>query len=401
MIYLRKLLTSLTLLILLSSSLLSAVDFTQYGFSVEQKRVSGGYTIYSLKDEKNRDVKISISAGAEENRIEEVLSIHDTFDRWTFITFDTISYIAETTYTSVMVLPSDISYNGVDLLPYVRTGLTFIQEDGDLLYDIRLVEAAVNPKLSGTYTVENQLLDALYKAVETDLLGELYMGITLGGRNKASAAEAEPAAADTAAAEISEDVQSEEQTDSVPEVPAETSPDSYAELKVYLMAETQKAIDRAIDSLKEGNAKDLAYETNILGNEIDILTQAVDQDRDNADEEIAALKDTISLLEGDIASLEGAIESGREARSELEDQITLLMSEIDDLRKAILVIHNTGTFGNIRYIDRKAIERAVKLKDQDEDITQSEVHSILNREGYKVSEHAVFLIFALYFNEYY
>ncbi len=408
----KKLLTCLLFSSLFLSSLFSSVDFEKYGFTRDQKRITDDYTVYSLSDTEGRDVKISLSKEIADERIEQILSIYERFLRWDVISFNTTSFIADESYTSVMVLPSAISYGGVDLLPYVRTGLTFVQHSDELLYDIRIVNAAVNPKLSGTYSSESELLDALYKGVETDLLGELYMGINLGSSrkstlsdsaadNKVESAEEESAADTSAVPEEEKEETPPPETEESAILPSDDSPSSYTVVKALVIEETSRAIDAASAELKDDLESDLEYEKALLANEIDILSQAVEQDREDQRTAAADLQAKILLLEGSITAMENAIEVGREERKDLEDRITLLTEEIEDLKKAILVIHNTGIFGNIRHIDRKAIEQAIRLKDQDEDITQPEVYESLKSQGYDVSEHAVFLIFALYFNEYY
>ncbi len=397
---LKRILHLSLLLISLSFVSLYAFDFSEFGFDDIQKRVSGSYTVYSMSDEMGRDVKISLSPDLPEARIVLLLSAYTTFDQWDSISFDTLSIIAETEYTSFMVLPTRISYNGVDLLSYVRSGLSFIQENDSLIYDIRLVNAAVNPKLNGGYTDEQGLLKALYEAVEIDLLGILYMGINQESRKAQDAPSVQQ--------EMPQVVTLPEQTPQSPvsSQPSEPSlPPSYeaslAVMKQELMAELNDTVNEAVDALKEDAAKDLDYEVKILSNDIDILSQVVTQDRGERKREAAELASAVTQIQQDAAQFKGDLSAARGERDALEQDILLLKGELDDLRKAILTIHNTGIFGNIRHVDRKAIERAVSLKDKDEDITQSEMYTMLNREGYAVSEHAVFLIYALYFNEYY
>ncbi|MBN2859876.1 MAG: hypothetical protein JXK93_06405 [Sphaerochaetaceae bacterium] len=402
---LKRILHLSLLFISLSFVSLYAFDFSEFGFRDIQKRVSGSYTVYSMSDAEGRDVKISLSPDVPEARVVLLLSAYTTFDQWDSISFDTISVIAETEYTSFMALPTRISYNGVDLLSYVRSGLSFIQENDSLIYDIRLVNAAVNPKLSGSYTSEQELLKALYEAVEIDLLGILYMGINQETRQAQPVAPAQESAPQKQESAL-EKVQLPEQTPQSPPEVTETSlqplsDEVLADMKSELKVELNEVVNEGLRSLKENAASDLDYEVKILTNEIDILSQVVSQDREDRDREAAELQDAVTLLQQDLSGIKNDLSRERDERKRLEEEVSLFREELDDLRKAILTIHNTGIFGNIRHVDRKAIDRAVSLKDRDEDITQSEMYTTLNREGYAVSEHAVFLIYALYFNEYY
>jgi|GEM_PF-5269613 len=395
---LKRILHLSLLFISLSFVSLYAFDFSEFGFKDIQKRVSGSYTVYSMSDESGRDVKISLSPDIPEARIVLLLSVYTAFDQWNSISFDTLSVITETEYTSFMVLPTRISYSGVDLLSYVRSGLSFVQENDSLIYDIRLVNAAVNPKLSGTFTSEQELLKALYEAVEIDLLGILYMGISQESRQAQSVAPVQQREPE----ELPLPEQMPESEPESPGIPLQPVPDDLlAGVRNELKAELNDIVNEAVSALKEDAAKDLDYEVKILSNDIDILSQVVSQDREDRDREAAELQDAVTLLQQDLSGIKNDLSRERDERKRLEEEVSLFREELDDLRKAILTIHNTGIFGNIRHVDRKAIDRAVSLKDRDEDITQSEMYTTLNREGYAVSEHAVFLIYALYFNEYY
>ncbi|NCB01235.1 MAG: hypothetical protein EOM67_03590 [Spirochaetia bacterium] len=63
-------------------------------------------------------------------------------------------------------------------------------------------------------------------------------------------------------------------------------------------------------------------------------------------------------------------------------------------------MHNIGVFGNLRSIDPSIIDRIITLKNQNKELTQAEAKKLLLRDRFSPTEHELFIIFALYFNEY-
>ncbi|MCF7950374.1 MAG: hypothetical protein K9L57_01930 [Spirochaetaceae bacterium] len=117
-------------------------------------------------------------------------------------------------------------------------------------------------------------------------------------------------------------------------------------------------------------------------------------------EDVSGVSDRIAGLEKRIDDLEakqGELESGLQV---LEDENALLHDHIEKIRRAILVLHNLGLFGNIHMVDRGAIALILELKAENPDIMQEEAARVLRKEGYNLSSHEIFLIFSVYFNEF-
>ncbi|MCF7929181.1 MAG: hypothetical protein K9L68_10315 [Spirochaetales bacterium] len=117
-------------------------------------------------------------------------------------------------------------------------------------------------------------------------------------------------------------------------------------------------------------------------------------------EDVSGVSDHLSMLEKRIEELE-AKQSEHESRLQaLEDENALLHNHIDKIRKAILVLHNLGLFGNIHVVDREAIALILELKAEEPNLQQEEVARILRKEGHPLSAHEIFLVFSVYFNEF-
>ncbi len=103
-------------------------------------------------------------------------------------------------------------------------------------------------------------------------------------------------------------------------------------------------------------------------------------------EEINSLKETIFTIETELEML--------------KQENVVLRDDLEKLRRAILVLHNLGIFGNINIVKMKAIERIVSLKEENPDIMQEEAAEILRMENYDINMHEIFLVFSVYFNEF-
>lgn len=84
----------------------------------------------------------------------------------------------------------------------------------------------------------------------------------------------------------------------------------------------------------------------------------------------------------------------------LEETVVSLQRDLSRLRRAILVLNNTGIFGNINPVPEEGIRRVVELKEDNPDLLQEEAADMLKREGITMSTHEIFLVFSLYFNEF-
>lgn len=114
---------------------------------------------------------------------------------------------------------------------------------------------------------------------------------------------------------------------------------------------------------------------------------------DELNKVIGSMKQEIASLRNTQASLQAKVDT-------LQRENQNLHGELAKMRRAVLVLHNLGIFGNINTVSINGIERIKALKEEDPDIMQEEAARILNKEGIPMSAHEIFLVYSLYFNEF-
>ena len=106
------------------------------------------------------------------------------------------------------------------------------------------------------------------------------------------------------------------------------------------------------------------------------------------------------LTNDEVEALKEARDAAVEQMNSLQILITDASGELQALRNAVMVFHNMGVFGSIRPIGQDVVNKVLDLKKEKPELTQKEVISTLEREGFHVSSYEMFLIFSIYFNEY-
>ncbi len=89
----------------------------------------------------------------------------------------------------------------------------------------------------------------------------------------------------------------------------------------------------------------------------------------------------------------------------LETKVEDLTVIVDALRKQLNVmshglvsLNNRGFFGTIFPVDTKAVDRVVALKTQNPSMTPAQVAAELAKEGIKISDNAIRMVFGVYFD---
>ncbi len=78
-----------------------------------------------------------------------------------------------------------------------------------------------------------------------------------------------------------------------------------------------------------------------------------------------------------------------------------VQGDLAELLNTVRLYNNLDIFSSIREIDEAAVERAIRAKYEDRDLGQREAVSLLESESYQISSYEMFLIFSVFFNQYY
>jgi len=176
-------------------------------------------------------------------------------------------------------------------------------------------------------------------------------------------------------------------------------------------------LEGLLDVVPEGaEANSLAGES--LIEDLDSLVENVSgyskENRENIRSSLISLQSIAGQLSDHVrnlqqtylASLAGHRE-GKEADGVSQDgpstiqYYTLLLSDLDELRNTVRMFNNMDIFSSIEGISKDGIDVTIRMKYEEVSLTQTEALSRVSQSGYEISSYEMFLIFSVFFDQYY
>jgi hypothetical protein len=155
----------------------------------------------------------------------------------------------------------------------------------------------------------------------------------------------------------------------------------------------QQFAERLVRVVRNPEAFIRSQDPEFLRQRIDELENRLGQLENN-------LRRALEEAQGRISELETASETLEDEQGSLSANLVDVAENFALLRYAVLILNNRGLFGGIRMPPDEAIERAVALKRSNPELTADEAQAALAEEGVDVSNNEIFLIFAIYFNDF-
>ena len=320
-------------------SLYADIPFLEKGFYHIEKIEEDDVLSFSMEDEMGHSIRLAVAKGVSEEEIASFFTLHALIKRWSIINYSSITFLIDSSTISFTIHPIHITYKDVDVLQYLPSSLYFSQIGELLAYDFRMNIGATMPKIQGRYDGEIALLESMLAAI----------------------------------------VASKEEEEAF-------NNDNY-QLLEYKITNLEKQVE-FLDTHKA------------LKGEVELLNKTLEQEMREREKEYNGLVGKIGELRNDVAALTSALAVGTQTIERLQEEQSSLYNDLFSLKKAIITLHNVGVFGNIRSIDPTIIDRILILKSNNPDITQQEMKRILMRDKFEPTEHELFLIFSLFFNEY-
>jgi len=329
------------LFLTLAGGLLSASEvenLERAGFTVEQEQAEGNVTEYELVDESGRSVIVVAVGELTRNQVDLLDMYVDRFFAWEHMTIDSFTVVFYEEENEIQIVPSELVYKDVKLTEVLPSGFSFYCVGNAVEYAFRVKVDERYPRLSGTLSTE----EALYEEILALL----------------------------------------ENTDAPPPVQqrARVVPGDLAD-RLEDLAVRMDEVESENDDLRSEN-ESLRMEFNELKSQMDEDLQKIDR----LDEAIRALEERMSKI--------GDPEDGWRA------EYSELSENLDKLRRAVMVFHNKGIFGNIREVSREGITLICERKAENPEFTHNEAADALDREGISMSAHEIFLVLSIYFNEF-
>lgn len=94
-----------------------------------------------------------------------------------------------------------------------------------------------------------------------------------------------------------------------------------------------------------------------------------------------------------LTAIDMALDKQRAEYSELSENF-------DKVRFGLMMLHNRGWFGKINDIDQNMIAKLIELKTADSSLTMKDAAEKMKEAGMAMRKNEIFLVFAIYFNEF-
>lgn len=322
--------------LLLALGAASAVDVADYGYSVLRRYEERGISYQDLQDAERRVVTVGIEGELTSQQASALPGLVDFFYTLRLIGVADLRVIFGADRTRVVLIPSRFSHDGIDLLPYLPSGMEFFPAD-QMEYEFRLRVENLFLRVAGRLINEREFASRLVQIVRQP-------GEYLRSQN--------------------------------PE---------YLLNQISLVQETlAEAVRRVTAENQAGQARQEALARDLQGVKEDYTALA---------EAHRALNEAHQALAEDHNAL-------IEKHTLLAEEHLELARVFGLLRNASMALHNRGLLGRISLPDPKAVERMLAIKAAEPSLTRDQMREKARGEGYDISKKDVTLVYAIYFNEF-
>lgn len=314
----------------------SAQDFASVGLELVTTNSEGSEVESEVRDAEGNALNLVYEDTLSEEELELVVRFSSLFFSWKHLIIENLTYVFFADEVEMSIFPSEFEYRQHRFTEYIRSGISFYHSE-DTEYAFRLRVGKHYPLVSGVLTTEEAFCEAILAVINAYSV-------------KPPADAEQPEIITTpndSASEVSDDAIEDEKLDAIGE------------------------------SIKEHQSQ------------------------------LISLEDGMQQLTDEVDSLRNSQEQAMQVVDELKTRVDSLEKENEDLRRgfellrtAVMVLHNTGIFGNINLIQRDGIKRIIELKEDDPSLSQEDVAQTLRREGISMSAHEVYLVFSVYYNDF-
>lgn len=164
-----------------------------------------------------------------------------------------------------------------------------------------------------------------------------------------------------------------------------------------------EAVDNPANYIQTHDPEYIIHKIAAIDNVLDELKQS-DFYAAEADEalrsEIADLRNDIALLKEETHVLKKGLTELSEKHAILAEEFETQTANFNKLRYGLIMLQNRGFFGGIDDIDKNAITKLTALKTENPSLTVDEARKMLKEANMEMSKKEIFLVFAVYFNDF-
>jgi len=160
----------LIILIFIFCSSLSAVEWTSYGFSLQNsQKDSAEVTTDTVQDKNHNEVIVTYAGELTENYVRSIEKFNNDFRSWNSLKVKLIKFSISNDEIQIFVTPESYSYNDVNLMNYLSTGVLFTYR-GNLIYNIRILVDKLFVPVKGLFVDEKSFNDKILSAIKDPIM---------------------------------------------------------------------------------------------------------------------------------------------------------------------------------------------------------------------------------------
>ncbi len=330
-----------------------ALDLTSYGATVVSRVSEGKRTAVTFRDTEARTFIVSFLEEPSAEAVAQVAKLKDLFYSLQNVKIRSLRFTLTGTLIEALLLPEQLLVEGEDLHDFVPAGL-FFSYTSDLIleYDFRVTKDNLFLRVRGTFDGEEEM------------------------EQKVANALANPAA-----------------------FLQRSDPE-------YFLSRLEQA-NKDIAGLR-GDLDDLTASFQTLSDEYDALAAQIEklaaQIEDltaqakafaEQDKELAAKDKELATKDKELTAKDKELAA---QNKELAAQNKELAAQFETVRYAAMTNENTVWFSR-KPIPREGIARVLEIKRENPSLTKAEVAARLKKEGVKMTDQEVRIVFAYYFGE--
>lgn len=147
-----------------SIALLGAIELSDRGYVVSNRRVEDGITLYDVRDDAGNSLSVGTVTGSFSNQNMNVLEIvRETFFNMDYLDVSQMKVVFSRNRADILVIPRQYFFDGINLAALMPSGMQFVYTDF-LEFDFRMVVDGLALRMQGQYFTERQFVERLSRA---------------------------------------------------------------------------------------------------------------------------------------------------------------------------------------------------------------------------------------------
>lgn len=160
----KHIITSVILTIVLGVSA-SAAEWEKFKLTVKSSESNEAETVSVIEAEGGTQFVLKYSKDVSPLMLENIVRLNSEFRKWKSMKVSRIEFSVLSNNIEVVIIPSEYSYEGVNIIPNLPAGMLFIFDDS-LKYNFRVIKDNIFVRIEGRFSEENNLNKTIVEAIK-------------------------------------------------------------------------------------------------------------------------------------------------------------------------------------------------------------------------------------------